>query len=440
MNRSLSNLRRRVYRVCFSVRGMTIGVLILGGFIGPMILRARSQRAAVQAILSLGGRIAYDWQCFEREDGTWEEHDGEPGWLARSTIRMFGPDAFGRVAKVHLKATLTNRIAPEFKPQVEATLAALETLRDLRSLDLEESDIDTASLRHVKALRHLTHLGIQVDFHPSGRVEAAGLQYLKDLRELRDLDLSGVEFRDQDLSPLYHVGTVRRLTLFGHSITDDGMKIVAKLPGLRSLKLSEVLVTNEGIGYLHDSHITELDVDVRRFTPFAFFVLKCAFAKYHEFRNPLEVARGQFFQFLFDLCRYGTTDIQAHGYVYESAINDETYDQLATIDSLEILEIDDSDMNEDRVERLLKSRHLTRINVEHPRSFFLGEGISPPSWFKLLPPELRVANRNRSIPFGGCGNAWRVRTGLLTKKYVDRQAKRLAALSTGPKEESKPQQ
>ena len=63
----------------FSVRGLIVVVLVVGGWLGWIVRGARIQREAVAAITRAGGRVAYDWERRDGKDipgGALGRHDG----------------------------------------------------------------------------------------------------------------------------------------------------------------------------------------------------------------------------------------------------------------------------------------------------------------------------------------------------------------------------
>src|SRR4051812_18842713 len=83
--------------VRFSVRGLVIAVLVIGGWLGWIAHRARVQREAVAAIKRAGGHVYYDW---ERNDGK-PVPNGKPRW-PRWLVDRLGIDYFGDVDTVFL--------------------------------------------------------------------------------------------------------------------------------------------------------------------------------------------------------------------------------------------------------------------------------------------------------------------------------------------------
>ncbi len=417
-----------------------IAVLVLGGIIGPMVVHARTQRAAVQTIHSLGGHVGYDWECMEQPDGTWRAPCLEPSRLRKLIIRYLGPDAFCNVVKAHFGSEWDSSIksaAPDDEGRFERFLAAIAPLGSLRSLDVYERGMNTESLRHLEGLTRLTHLRIWNVYDGKPHVEGSGLHYLKDMNQLRDLDLTGVEFADESLADLKHVGQVRKLALRGLSISDEGMKTIAKMPNLRALTLSEVLVTNEGLNTLRGSQIDELEIDLHRFIPVPIYVLKYASRDIASFcREP----SWKSLRFAIGMWRSMLRHYAFYGYFHESGINDETFDRLAENGSLRIVKFEHSDLNEDRLKRLLASKRLEEIGYTFPSS--PTPTLPPAPLSQLLPPSVQLTyfERPRRSRYS-CGERPYVRSNFLAGVYFERQARRRdAALKANTPEESNVQQ
>jgi hypothetical protein len=152
----------------FSVRGMTVSVLLIGIGLGWMVRSIRSaqiQRDAVVAITNAGGFVRYDWE--------WPagEH-----WAPRWLVDLVGASYFGNV------------IAVEFDPASTATDETFEhvgRLTELRGLDLRKLNVSDAELAHLKGLTKLSRLRLMsTDASEAGvkRLETA-LPRLKVRRE-----------------------------------------------------------------------------------------------------------------------------------------------------------------------------------------------------------------------------------------------------------------
>ena len=66
----------------FSVRGLVVLVLVIGGWLGWIVRSARIQREAVAAIEKAGGRVKYDWEW----SGGKQIPGGDPGLRTGSCI------------------------------------------------------------------------------------------------------------------------------------------------------------------------------------------------------------------------------------------------------------------------------------------------------------------------------------------------------------------
>jgi hypothetical protein len=89
----------------FSVRGLIVAVLAIGGSLGWMVHCARIQREAVAAIERVGGTIRYNW---ESKNGKLisKRKPNAPGFL----VDFVGADFFGHVTDVKLSAIATDAI------------------------------------------------------------------------------------------------------------------------------------------------------------------------------------------------------------------------------------------------------------------------------------------------------------------------------------------
>ena len=91
MSTTLANPVSRPWRryLRFSVRGLIVLVLVIGGWLGWIVRSARIQRDAVAAIQNAGGVVMYDWE--------WKNEEGFPGsnlrhrgsWIS-SDVDYFG--------------------------------------------------------------------------------------------------------------------------------------------------------------------------------------------------------------------------------------------------------------------------------------------------------------------------------------------------------------
>ena len=81
----------------FSVRGLIVLVLVIGGWLGWIVRSARIQREAVAAIKSIGGIVTYDWEL-KNENGIPRAQTPAPRWLAD----LIEIDYFGQIRRLAL--------------------------------------------------------------------------------------------------------------------------------------------------------------------------------------------------------------------------------------------------------------------------------------------------------------------------------------------------
>jgi hypothetical protein len=89
----VSRPRRRFLR--FSMRGMMVLVLAIGGWLGWIVRSARIQREAVAAIEKAGGEVHFPWE--------WKNGTVVPGgkpWAPERLVNLLGVDYFGHIAHV----------------------------------------------------------------------------------------------------------------------------------------------------------------------------------------------------------------------------------------------------------------------------------------------------------------------------------------------------
>src|SRR5437899_580195 len=87
-------------------------------------------------------------------------------------------------------------------------------------------------------------------YAPDTMITDAGLQYLKNLRELEELDLYGTRITDAGLASLKDLTALRKLNLLGAAVTDEGLEQLSDLTKLEELNLYRTKITNTGAGKL----------------------------------------------------------------------------------------------------------------------------------------------------------------------------------------------
>jgi internalin A len=228
MSTHLANPVSRPWRrfLRFSVRGLIVVVLLIGGWLGWIVRSARIQQVAVAAIENAGGFVWYDWQ--------WSKGRSIPGaqpWAPRWLVDRIGVDYFGHVTCVML-----------FPVATDGVLAKVGLLTQLQELNLYRSSVSDFGLSHLRGLNELTTLYL-------GRtpVTDAGLAHLGGLTNLRELKLDSTEVSDAGLAHLSRLSKLTNLDLRNTQVTDAGLAHIRGLTSLSRLELEGSQVTDAGI-------------------------------------------------------------------------------------------------------------------------------------------------------------------------------------------------
>jgi hypothetical protein len=119
------------------------------------------------------------------------------------------------------------------------------------------------SAAELKAVAELAKHGVQArelangvnwryaNFRVAGsKFDAKAFAALKDIQNLQELNLSGVELKDSDLANLAGLKNLERLNLAGSTVTDAGLAHLKNLSSLASLNLFGTKVTDAGVKHL----------------------------------------------------------------------------------------------------------------------------------------------------------------------------------------------
>ncbi len=134
----------------FSVRGLIVIVMVIGGWLGWIVRSARIQRDAVAAIENAGGSVSYDWE--------WNNGKGIPGgtaWAPRWLVDLIGVDYFGHVTDVipgMKNLSLLNLMSTKI---TDAGLAHLKGLTNLREVYLDDTRVTGSGERKRRSLPSL---------------------------------------------------------------------------------------------------------------------------------------------------------------------------------------------------------------------------------------------------------------------------------------------
>ena len=148
-SKPVSRPRRRFLR--FSVRGMIVVVLLIGGWLGWIVRSARIQREAVSAITTSGGSVKYDWEEMPARSSAMRRP-----WAPEYFVNLVGVDYFGHVTTVGVSLP------------TDETFAQVGRLTQLETLIFEANDVSDAGWAHLKGLKNLSSIGFGVSRFSDG--------------------------------------------------------------------------------------------------------------------------------------------------------------------------------------------------------------------------------------------------------------------------------
>jgi hypothetical protein len=156
----------------FSVWGLIVLVLVIGAGLGWIVHEAHVQCDAVAAIEKAGGTVKYDWE--------WSNGKSVLGgklWAPRRVVDLIGVDYFGHVSVVGFpeNSGVTDAVFAEVgrltrveQLFVRSTAGLCDAgvinlmnsrgLTNFNRLDLHDTRVTDAGLRHLKGLTNLSHL------------------------------------------------------------------------------------------------------------------------------------------------------------------------------------------------------------------------------------------------------------------------------------------
>jgi len=138
---------------------------------------------------------------------------------------------------------LSGEVSPE-------TLALVNDLRELKTLDLSGSGVDDAALARLKPLSGLQSLKL----NGCTKISGTGFRHVALLPPLEELEMDSTTLADSDLAYLKGLFRLKKLSCANcKSVTDEGLKHVATLLFLDSLQLDNTAVSDAGLEQLKGS-------------------------------------------------------------------------------------------------------------------------------------------------------------------------------------------
>jgi Leucine Rich Repeat (LRR) protein len=129
----------------------------------------------------------------------------------------------------------------------DAAVAKLGGLTKLQKLELRSTPISSLALSYVKDLKNLKVL----DLSETAAVGNEGLEYIKGLKSLEELYLWSCQIDDNGLASIEGLTNLKRLNLDKCQITDDGLAHLEPLKNLEFLHIGSTQVTDAGLEHLY---------------------------------------------------------------------------------------------------------------------------------------------------------------------------------------------
>ena len=126
-----------------------------------------------------------------------------------------------------------------------AHLADNNVVPNLQSLDLADTDLSDAGMRHLAKFKKLKSLSL---FYTN--ISNRGLRYLSQLTSLQSLNLDSREIGDDGLWHLRNLKSLKSLDIFSGRITDGGCLHIARIKSLESLELCGGGISDTGCAML----------------------------------------------------------------------------------------------------------------------------------------------------------------------------------------------
>ena len=129
--------------------------------------------------------------------------------------------------------------------------AYIKDMPDLKSLDLEQAKLTDSAMISLKQIKTLEFLHL-----PNNGINDTGMQHIVELKNLKYLWVGGTSISPLTDKSLHYVGELKnleQLNIGGEGFSDEGMKEIAKLTNLKRLSLFKAdLLTDSGLAELEN--------------------------------------------------------------------------------------------------------------------------------------------------------------------------------------------
>jgi Leucine Rich repeat len=229
-------------------------VLVLGGWLGWIVHRARVQREVVAAVEREGGQVGYE------SDGDVYFLPKRRIWAPRWLVDSLGIDYFSSVDHVGFD-----------KPGADEIAGLLARLPRLDGADFDDSDLSDSGLARLQGL-DLHYLCLL-----QTKVTDAGVRHIRSLTNLEDLYLSHTSVGDAGMADLATLPKLSVLHVNETNVTDLGINSIVKLPALKFLDLSGTRMGDDGAALLASKvRLQVINLEGTRVSPSAIRALRAA--------------------------------------------------------------------------------------------------------------------------------------------------------------------
>lgn len=133
-------------------------------------------------------------------------------------------------------------------PLPRHSLACIENLTQLETLNLEQTQITSADIVHLRDLTNLRWLSLR-----RNRIDDDCLVHLQQMQRLKTLHLASTRIGNQGMKYLVCLSSLEDLWLDNTRVTDEGLAQLARLSNLKKLKLWHSTITDEGLRNLESA-------------------------------------------------------------------------------------------------------------------------------------------------------------------------------------------
>ena len=247
--------RRRRLRFLLSLRVLMVVVLILGGWLGWIVHRARVLREVVAAVERSGGFVILDTDL-----GASPPAKRPPPWAPRWVVDRLGAEYFYTVDYAGIGETGTDEVAGQ-----------VARLGRIYSVHFNGTGLTDAGLARLRGL----------DFQILGlrrtKVTDAGLAHLEGISQLEALDLAKTSVGDAGMAHVGRLPGIKYLVLEETRVTDLGLDRLGPLKDLIYLDLEHTAVGDRGVARLASlTGLDELNLYWTQVTPPAVLALRAA--------------------------------------------------------------------------------------------------------------------------------------------------------------------